>query len=1171
MRGRSLLLVVCCLCVGLVAAGPARAEYGSVGTFADLGSGPGQLGAWPGDAAVEQSTGNVFIVDKENNRIQVFSTSGDTATYLTEFGADILSQPFGIAVAEAGGQTSIYVSDAGNSRIVKYDSDEQPTPTFSLAPGFTSPSQGSGPEQLTNFSSPLAIAPNGDLWAADRTTGQIKAFSPTGTYVAGSNFDGSDSPQGAFGGVLDIAVDPATGDLIVDSSPLGDPEALQSMPSRVERFSASGDHLDLLSTYKGFEGAGSVAVDPATDNVLVISRIVGYKNPPAKIEVWSPAGELLEVGELPVFGGGFDPGPLVTGAAVLGSTGRLYLAARYGFSPSFSKGLVVRKLARPVVAVDPVPGGDIGSTTVEITGTVDPKGLQTNYHFEYRRKGDTAWTPLTEEDAGSGSGQVPVSATISGLLPGRAYQVRLLAVNSDRPAISSPKEFVTKAEQPLAETRTATEIGNVSARLRGTVDPRGGATTYYFELGTTTAYGRKAPQQAVSADPLGANQVSELVTGLQPSTTYHYRIVAVSSQGTTIGNDVTFNTAAAAPEFRGFEKVSPGGKNGYDVSVEFFAGVFLPESVRMSADGSLVGFQSSGGFAGAETTNISNEYSARRTANGWVTRAHAPRGYGSNESGGAVILGWADDGQTGVFAVGANGPLLTPNSTPGTPNLYRVDTATGALKEVTPDPGYPVEGLNPQMTYVGGSADLSTIFFEDTLPRAAGAPASPAQTLYEWRGENPKPAAILPDESLAPQAGIGDGAGNADNAVSDDGSRMYFTAAGELYMREDGTTTIPVSVSQKTSPDAAQPARFWTASADGRFVFFTTAEKMLDEDTDELNDLYRYDVETGDLIRVNAGSTSSEYAGVSSVIGASADGSYVYFIDILRESGRPFAIQAWHEGEVSFVADLEFDFERPGLREGTASRVSADGTGLVFLSSSAQPRPGMTRPGGTDQVYFYDADSDELSCASCREDGKPSLESALLPQGYSKAQRNVLVPAGKPRSISADGDRVFFTSADPLAPADGNGKRDAYEFHTGEARLLSTGQSPYASYFLDATSDGADVLIGTREKLTRADKDSNYDLYLTRLGGVAAEDAALPPCSGEGCQGPYPQPPAEPVISTGSAGSSAPGNSCDALKARAAAKRRAANEASPKRAKGLRKQARRLEKQFKRCSDGANS
>jgi hypothetical protein len=99
------------------------------------------------------------------------------------------------------------------------------------------------------------------------------------------------------------------------------------------------------------------------------------------------------------------------------------------------------------------------------------------------------------------------------------------------------------AAKPLATTEPATDVTPVGATLHGSVDPRGVATSASFEYGPTKSYGKFTPVQSAGVNP-GAIPLAAGVTGLKSDTTYHFRIVAKSADGTTNGKDMTFRTAA---------------------------------------------------------------------------------------------------------------------------------------------------------------------------------------------------------------------------------------------------------------------------------------------------------------------------------------------------------------------------------------------------------------------------------------------------------------------------------------------------------------------------------------------------------------------------------------------------------------------------------------------------
>jgi hypothetical protein len=104
---------------------------------------------------------------------------------------------------------------------------------------------------------------------------------------------------------------------------------------------------------------------------------------------------------------------------------------------------------------------------------------------------------------------------------------------------------------PAARTEPAAEVTVEGAGLRGTANPEGSATSYRFEY-DTAAYksgeGSHGTSVPVSGESIGAGtsdvEASQTVKGLEPLTTYHYRLVASNEIGTTYGAEKTFTTQA---------------------------------------------------------------------------------------------------------------------------------------------------------------------------------------------------------------------------------------------------------------------------------------------------------------------------------------------------------------------------------------------------------------------------------------------------------------------------------------------------------------------------------------------------------------------------------------------------------------------------------------------------
>lgn len=97
------------------------------------------------------------------------------------------------------------------------------------------------------------------------------------------------------------------------------------------------------------------------------------------------------------------------------------------------------------------------------------------------------------------------------------------------------------AAAPGASTGKPTNVTDTAGTLTGTVNPQRQPTSFYFQYGTTTRYGHQTANTS-AGNGSKAVAVTQPVSGLKPTTTYHYRIVAFSPGGTTRGSDRTFKT-----------------------------------------------------------------------------------------------------------------------------------------------------------------------------------------------------------------------------------------------------------------------------------------------------------------------------------------------------------------------------------------------------------------------------------------------------------------------------------------------------------------------------------------------------------------------------------------------------------------------------------------------------
>ena len=183
-----------------------------------------------------------------------------------------------------------------------------------------------------------------------------------------------------------------------------------------------------------------------------------------------------------------------------------------------------------------------GPTSATVSGTVNPNGETTTWYVEYG-KSTTYGTKTTSVNAGSGTANADVTATLSGLEAGTTYHYRLVATNASGTG-RGVDGIVTTSAIPAVVTGDATNVTTTSATLTGSVNPNGRATTWYFEYGKSTGYGTKTPNQSAGT---GTSTVSASVpvSGLQTGSTYHFRLVATSDAGTSTGSDRTFTLVTA--------------------------------------------------------------------------------------------------------------------------------------------------------------------------------------------------------------------------------------------------------------------------------------------------------------------------------------------------------------------------------------------------------------------------------------------------------------------------------------------------------------------------------------------------------------------------------------------------------------------------------------------------
>lgn len=225
------------------------------------------------------------------------------------------------------------------------------------------------------------------------------------------------------------------------------------------------------------------------------------------------------------------------------------IAGSYQVSASTVPGNTVNfnlsNLSAPIAQANAATSITTNSAT--INGSVNPGNLSTTVVFEYGLTSLLGTEVSAAQSPVSGTTSTAVSTSLTGLLPNTTYYYQVKATNASGTSNSDIVSFKTTALAPVATTNDATSVTGSGATLNGTVTPHDTNVTVFFDYGSTLSYGAPvtADQSPLSGET--ATAVTYSLTGLEPNTTYHFRVRAVNSGGTTNGDDLTFTTSKIAP------------------------------------------------------------------------------------------------------------------------------------------------------------------------------------------------------------------------------------------------------------------------------------------------------------------------------------------------------------------------------------------------------------------------------------------------------------------------------------------------------------------------------------------------------------------------------------------------------------------------------------------------
>jgi hypothetical protein len=877
--------------------------------------------------AVDRQSGDVYAVDGENHRVEKFDSDGK---FILMFGGEVNKTTKANVCTE----------------------EEIKSPSHAVC-GVGVEGKGAGQFAWNEVGSYIAAGPKGNVYVGDEA--RIQIFEPTSSGGKDSIVFKEEIPLGEpnFGkenwvrslavnntceenGLTGVNCDktyPANGDVFVAVETVTGVHELRLNKT-------TNEYEDISEIDKNSEGENirGLAVDGSGD--LYVSdlfkccksyQFLKYESA-GKEPITEPGKELASFGRETV---SFSQGIAFANPTVANPMGELYVT-----------GSSVRASAPRLMAFTPPPPGPLiqpydASGTPNAAGaaafeaTIDPEGNATTYKVEYITE---AQFQADDETYGNGAKEFAGSSSISAdfedhsvmvalpeatLEPGTIYHWRFVA--SNKCEVSKPATICTTAgadnvleETPAAviEGPWASEVTSTNAKLSAQINPLGVGTIYRLEYGATGAYGKTFSGKVEGTGFVAVGPY--LVQGLEPSTTYHYRLVTENfcylkpphstEPCAQQGQDHTFTTQTGASE-----STLPDGRASELVTPAITAGPSIAFDKRQAAsDGGAIVYSTHGAPLGENVVSGvdygPNQALSRRGVEGWGTQnihwpIHSPS-VEENYFNGVISNGgyflFSSNLASAVLSPQLNNGVLVPEALEGTyylrnnsacvisepPSCYTplftpANTPPGTelmAKESTG--GFEDNIAKKQILVLAGTPNLGHIVLgsplkltpeaEDYSPHEVGKHLG---NLYEWTGGRVRLVNILPNSQTdksnqALTAGESSAAGQVPRVVSNDGRRIAWTVGGRYGTASSSFRALYVRdmVEEKTVRVGGIAAYYQTMSSDGSRVFFL-----------EHGDLYVY--EKGATVDLTTDHPGESSAGVQEQVSdVSEDGAYVYFV-----------------------------------------------------------------------------------------------------------------------------------------------------------------------------------------------------------------------------------------------------------------------------------------------------
>jgi hypothetical protein len=553
-----------------VASAQASVAYGETGSF---GGDSASEFSRPTGVAVDQSNGDVYVVDAGNARVQKLGPKGE---FILMFGQGVNENSTN--VCGAGEKCKAGVAGTGEGQ---FGVDVPCLP-------------GCFPEAVPTG---VAVDPEShDVYVADSVNQRVEEFTAAGKWV--NSITAGFSPQAlAYGetGVDGVAVDPvedkvkgghdlyvtdygnnvvdvfsSTGALLThltveapdgvafDSS--GNAYVIARGEKAIYKF-ANGEGAGVKLSLEGnIELAEAITVDSAGDLLVAEHNSFGGS---LKVLDFAPSGtRLAEFGE---GSSGFESYGDPTGVAVDLATATAYFSGGAWATGSFDKvWSFERQVGEPPTA-ETGAAKEETATTAKLTGMVNPGGPTSEFWFKYGLT-EGYGSETTHASAGSGTSPREVAARAEGLQPHVTYHYRLFAHNAfGTTEATEAKELTTLSEAPLVSGEQAVGITQTAATLEAQVNPNNEEAHYHIEYSSTSS-SLSSGVTTVPALPggvivagYGNVPISQPLSPLAANTTYYWRAVASNTGGgTRQGTIESFLTRPVTPTTEAASHVSDG-------------------------------------------------------------------------------------------------------------------------------------------------------------------------------------------------------------------------------------------------------------------------------------------------------------------------------------------------------------------------------------------------------------------------------------------------------------------------------------------------------------------------------------------------------------------------------------------------------------------------------------